>query len=288
MLRFSVTLQALAIAGVCAFWGLASIGQELPATQRPGELSVAVYAEYPPFSSRDPKGRLVGIDVDIARALAERLGMRLSLREQGADESVEDDLRNAVWKGHYLGGGTADVMLHVPIDPVFAMRNDQVAFVAPYYREHVLMAFREDKVEGGELTPSSLLSLTVGVEIDTLPDTFLLSTMEGRLRDQVRHYRTLPIAVEALLAGEVDAVVGNAVEVQSFAAQKPGIGLSRVALPGLRTTQWDLGAAVKANAGDDLGARLNEAMMGLQQSGTLDEIFRRYGADRVAAGITPR
>ncbi|MEO0423310.1 MAG: transporter substrate-binding domain-containing protein [Pseudomonadota bacterium] len=287
-MRLSVALQTLAFAGVCAFWGTVGVAQEVPATQRPGELSVAVYADYPPFSSRSPEGRLVGIDVDIAHALAEALGLRLSLREQGADESVEDDLRNAVWKGHYLGGGTADVMLHVPIDPVFAARNDQVAFVAPYYREHVLMAFREDKVAEGEVTPGSMVSLTVGVEIDTLADTFLLSAMGGRLRENVRHYATMPLAVEALLAGEVDAVVGNSVEVQSFAGQAPGIALSRVALPGLRTTQWDLGAAVKAQAGDDLGARLNEAMVDLQQSGQLDLIFRRHGADRVAAGISPR
>ncbi len=280
-------MQALLLAWACLAGGVA-VAQELPSTQRPGELSVAVYANYPPFSSRSPEGRLVGIDVDIARALARELGLRLSLREQGADESVEDDLRNAVWKGHYLGGGTADVMLHVPIDPVFAARNDQVAFVAPYYREHILMAFRDERVSSGDVSASALLELQVGVEIDTLADTFLLSALNGRLRENVSHFASMPLAVEAMRAGEVDAVVGNAVEVQAFAGSADGVGLSRVELPGLRTTQWDLGAAVKAGLADDLGGPITAAMASLQQSGELDRIFRRYGVDRLAPGIAPR
>ncbi|MEO0974826.1 MAG: transporter substrate-binding domain-containing protein, partial [Pseudomonadota bacterium] len=250
-----------------AYFGAASLvvgvakatDDEQALTQRPGELSVAVYKNYAPFSWRNDKGRLVGIDVDIAKALAEELGLRLSLREQVADESVEDDLRNAVWKGHYLGGGTADVMLHVPVDPVFAARNDQVAFVAPYFREQVLMAFRED-VGAIDGSPSSLIGARIGVEIDTLADTFVLSALNGVLREQVSHYPSLRAAGQALENGEIDAVIGNGSEVQAFCGAQEGVRLSRVALPGLQQTQWDLGAAVKSDAAEPLGGKLNLAM----------------------------
>ena len=71
-----------------------------------GTLSVAVYNEMPPFHV---KGQ--GIDVDLAEQLAKALGLKLSLLPFNADENMNDDLRNMVWKGHYLGFGPADVML---------------------------------------------------------------------------------------------------------------------------------------------------------------------------------
>ncbi|MCG7963221.1 MAG: transporter substrate-binding domain-containing protein, partial [Candidatus Thiodiazotropha taylori] len=108
--------------------------------QERGVLEVAVYADFPPFSYRGERGRIVGIDVDIAHALAKRLGVVAAIRAVGADENMEDDLRNNVWKGHYLGGGVADVMLHTPFDEAFAEENDRVSFIAPYYREQIVFA----------------------------------------------------------------------------------------------------------------------------------------------------
>ena len=46
------------------------------------------------------------------------------------DENMNDDLRNMVWKGHYLGYGPADVMLHVPVDNRLMAENDKVQFDA--------------------------------------------------------------------------------------------------------------------------------------------------------------
>jgi polar amino acid transport system substrate-binding protein len=279
---------ALLIAAVClAVPALASAENDARLdTKRPGELSVAVYKDYAPFSYRDEEGRLTGLDVDIAAALAETLGVRLSLREQAADESVEDDLRNAVWKGHYLGGGTADVMLHMPVDPVFAERNDQVKFVAPYYRERVLLAYRKDHVDQ-PTSPGALLGIPVGVEIETLADAYLLSAMQGRLREDVRHYTRLQQATDALVAGEVSAVMGNGVELQAFVDGHDNIAVSTVAMPGLMVTQWDVGAAVKAVEDSNLASRLNAAMSTLARSGRLDEIFESYGATRVPPSIQP-
>ena len=142
-----------------------------------GALDVAVYKDFPPFSYSE-KGQVVGIDVDIARALAEHLGVSASIRAVGADENMEDDLRNNVWKGHYLGGGVADLMLHVPYDDEFGRRNDRVALVAPYFREQIVVA-----VPAGRSDISSLMDLfteqKVGVELDTLADFYLLSAYGG-------------------------------------------------------------------------------------------------------------
>ena len=69
-----------------------------------------------------------------------RLGVKLSVLPFNADENTNDDLRNMVWKGHYLGFGPADVLLHVPVDRPLMVANPQVTIFAPYFRERVTVA----------------------------------------------------------------------------------------------------------------------------------------------------
>ena len=45
-----------------------------------------------------------------------------------------------VWRGHYLGHGPADVLLHVPVDKPLMDATPQVNIFARHYRERVAMA----------------------------------------------------------------------------------------------------------------------------------------------------
>ena len=106
-----------------------------------GALTVGIYQDMPPFHAGGK-----GIDIELAQALAESLGVRLSLLPFHADENMGDDLRHMVWRGHYLGYGPADVLLHVPVDRPLMEANPQVAVLAPYCRERVAIARRLDRV----------------------------------------------------------------------------------------------------------------------------------------------
>ncbi len=77
------------------------------------QITVAIYRDYPPFSYQQD-GIAHGIDIDIARHIAKEMDVELRLRWMTADENVEDDLRNNLWKGHYLKRTVADLMLRVP------------------------------------------------------------------------------------------------------------------------------------------------------------------------------
>src|SRR5215207_7122063 len=102
-----------------------------------GALTVGIYQDMPPFHSGGK-----GIDVELAQALAESLGVRLSLLPFHADENMADDLRSMVWRGHYLGYGPADVLLHVPVDRPLMEANPRVTIFGPYCRERVAIAHR--------------------------------------------------------------------------------------------------------------------------------------------------
>ena len=91
-------LRALGAAALVAAGGVRTAESGLAAVKARGALTVAVYRDMPPFHD---KGQ--GIDVDLAAALAQALGVKLSLMSFPAGEDMDDDLRNMVWKGHYLG-----------------------------------------------------------------------------------------------------------------------------------------------------------------------------------------
>jgi ABC-type amino acid transport substrate-binding protein len=239
-----------------------------------GTLDVALYKNFPPFSYRDEKGRVVGIDADIAGALAERIGVTAVIRMVGADESMEDDLRNNVWKGHYLGGGVADLMLHVPQDEAFAEDNDRVLFVAPYYREAIVVAYGPGSGPG-DMNLQLFTREKVGVELDTLADFFLLSAYNGRIREQVVHFRSVGEAVAALKRGELAGVVGPRSEVEYALGQaREGFRVRPIQTRGLRGSEWDLGAAVK-QGNEHLATAISESMKALREAGSIQEIFAR-------------
>lgn len=269
------TTARLLLALLITHVGIASADGALDKIKEKGVIEIAVYKDLPPFSYRE-KGRSVGLDVDIAKALARQLDVNASIRMVGADENMEDDLRNNVWKGHYLGGGVADVMLHVPFDAEFGKRNDRVKLIAPYYREQIVVAV-DVKYEQKE-TPLDLFTHEkVGVELDTLSDFYLLSAYQGKIRPNVVHYRNLQEAVAALLKGEIAGVMGPRAEIEKGLGDKAkNYRTGPLQLPGLRQSGWDLGSAVKAS-NSELASVVENAMTQLRVSGELEKIFKQHG-----------
>src|SRR5574343_243663 len=103
-LRTAAAALALQALGVRAQQEL----QDLDKVRASGVLKVALYKDNAPYS--DGAGeQMSGIDVALAQGLAREMGLKLQLLPFDAGENVCDDLRNMVWRGHYLGYGPADV-----------------------------------------------------------------------------------------------------------------------------------------------------------------------------------
>lgn len=248
-----------------------------------GTLEVALYDAFPPYSYKADKGGPSGVDVDLARALAEKLGLQTKVRLFPADESMGDDLRNNLWKGHYLGGGVADVMLHVAADPKFAAQEDKVAFFGAYFNEAVTVVYHPDRMEAFE-SPMALSTQKVGVEIDSISDYYLSGAFNGRLRTAAVRHGSLVEAVTAFKNGEVDAVMAPRGELQGLmsAADFGKVEFKQQELAGLFRTSWDIGMAVKQADDTALRDALDKALEDLKTEGRLAEIFAAHGVDYVA------
>ncbi len=241
-----------------------------------GILKVAAYDNFPPYSYQAENGKAEGIDVDIARALAEELGLKANIRLVFADESLGDDLRVYVWKGHHVTGPPADVMLHVPYDENLIKQEDKVNFIAPYAEEQVVVAADPDQL-GNNPQITAFFSNKIGVERVTMADGYLLGAFRGQMRNSVVHFYSIGEAVQAMFNKEVTAVMGTRTEIEAALGDaKENYQIGLMAMPGIAKASWDLGMAVKAT-NEDLTKSIKVVMDKLILDGTIKKIFNKHG-----------
>ncbi|WP_066554823.1 substrate-binding periplasmic protein [Croceicoccus bisphenolivorans] len=252
-----------------------------------GVLRVGLYDNNRPWSWEEG-GKVHGIDADIARAVAEKFGVRTDLALFPADEEVSDDLRNVVWRGGLLGFRKCDVMFHVPFDRDFAAQQDQVAILAPYYREGFGAACG-DGMSACEGVPTEFRGKKLAAEIDSIPDFYLIGNFGGILRPSVTHYTTGYDAVAAVKSGEADLAVATDAQIEAALANAPGdAGKRRKGpLPAMLSPGWDVGIAVDEKS-RSLGFAIEEEMDAMMADGRMAQIFAQHGVQwRPAAAVAP-
>lgn len=240
----------------------------------PGVLSVAVYNDFAPFSDHN-----AGIDIDIAKALAAKLGLQLTLLPFPAGDDVNDDLRNMVWKGHYLGYGPADVMLHVPVEPALIAHNDKVVIFSPYLRESVHLVRDLSKMPTYS-NLDSLSGLKIGVDKASIGAVLLLGAQDGKFREDVKIYASATEALEKLKAGEVAGVIANEAEIESVLKQDARFQMGDISFPMLPRNGWIVGMAVKKE-NTELKEALAAATADLIASGEMAKIFASHDVKMV-------
>lgn len=246
-------------------------------------IEFAVYRDFPPYSFLKD-GQPAGIDIDIGKRIAREMGLEPRWFWLTADETVDDDLRNAVWKGSVIERKVADVMLRVPYDREFSYaqdgyglpRNDMVVMLAPYHKES--WQILRDLNKTGEVRNLAIFQYQpIGVEIDGLPDFFLVGTYQGRLRENVRHYPTVFAALTDFKAGKLSAVAGMRSQLEWGLDSKPkNFDIDNDGLEPLGRKSWDIGIAIK-HSYRQLGYAVDAVISDMVTSGEMEAIFSRYG-----------
>ena len=248
-----------------------------------GIFKVALYKDNAPYS--DGKGQdMEGVDVALAQALASEMGLKLSLLPFDAGEKMNDDLRNMVWRGHYLGYGPADVMLHVPVDKFLMVENRQALIFAPYAREVLVVFHALDRLPSLQ-SGNDLQNLPLAAEQGSGAASTLIGFGGGRLRSQVRMYPSGTQAAEAVIKGDAAAAYLSRAQAEAAlkASGRPaaGFGMTQLTLPGLADNGWPIGMAVKSG-NKQLAQALESALQKLRADGRLLAMYRDRGLTLVA------
>ncbi|HAO76232.1 MAG TPA: amino acid ABC transporter substrate-binding protein [Pseudomonas sp.] len=258
-----------------------------------GVLKVAMYENFPPYSYQQD-GQPRGVDFELAQKLAEGLGLKLEVLWVTPDETLDDDLRNFIWKGHYLRRDVlADVMLRVPYDREFSYKrnelgeliNELVVIFGPYQRERWQTAYDDRRIED---VPSVAVFQyhPIGVEVDSVPSFYLSSVFEGRLAKNLHHYPSVQQAFAALKEGEVDATMAMRGEIEWLMAQAGDshLKLAENAYPNMGKQVWDLGMAVH-ESNRQLAYALEEVLEPLILEGGMEKLYAKHGLHYELPGL---
>lgn len=250
-----------------------------------GVLKVALYQDFAPYSFLQD-GQPRGVDYEVATVLAASLALKLEVIWAPPGEKLDDDLRDYIWRGHYLRPKQlADVMLRVPYDRDFSYKsnelgelvNERVVMFGPYQRERWQVAFDRRRLNA---VPSVAVFQyhPIGVEVESVPSFYLSSVFDGLLRQQTHHYRTPQLAFAAMKAGEVDAVMALRGEVdwQLKQAADSHLALAENAYPDMGKQVWDIGMAVH-ESNRQLAYALEEKLEELILARALKRIYGQFG-----------
>ena len=216
-----------------------------------GKLIMVTNAEFPPYEFHEG-GDIVGIDADIARAIAAELGMELEIEDIAFDSIIPE-----------LTSGKADfAMAGMTVDE---KRKQSVDFSETYAEASQMIIVKEDSAIA---TPDDLKGKFVGVQQGTTGDLYV-SDLEKE-GTTVERYNKGFEAVQALSQGKIDAVVIDGEPAKVFVEQSEGLKVLEEAF-----TDEEYAIAVK-KGNTELLDKINGALKTLQESGKLDEIVAKY------------
>ncbi len=214
-------------------------------------LVMGTNASFPPYEFTDDDGTIVGIDAEIAAAVAEKMGYELEIKDMEFDS-----LLTAVQNGSIdfaLAGMT-----------VTDERLEEVNFSETYATGVQVIIVKEDSKIA---KPEDLEGKKIGVQAGTTGDIYCTDDYG---QENVKQYQNGALAVAALANGQVDCVVIDNEPAKNFVAANDGLKILKT-----EYITEDYAAAI-AKDNDKLLKGFNDALKELKADGTIDKIIAEY------------
>lgn len=253
--------------------GRDEVGQELDQIIERGHMLFAVYEEYPPYSWEDA-GKPRGVDIEIARLIANDLGVEAHFNFVAAGENLEADLRNYVWKGALVGGRISNVMMRVPYDSSFKCRVEQVVFTGQYASESIAIAYTKADYPDEKPVPAYFRFDSVAVENDSIADFYLSSFAGGQLSANVSRFPNMQEAMTALATHQTMAAMGPLGQLEFGLTDATAV--HQPPLAGFAVSKWTLGVGINFRF-RPLSYAVDDAINAALSDGRIKGIFDSYG-----------
>ena len=212
-------------------------------------LVMATNAEFPPYEYYEGE-EVIGIDVDIAKAVAEELGMELKIEDMAFDSVIPA-----------VSSGKADIALAGLT--VTDERKENLNFTDTYAKATQVIIVKEDSAIAG---PDDLEGKKIGVQLGTTGDLYASDIKDA----EVEQYNKGFEAVQATMQGKIDAVIIDSEPAKEFVAEAEGLKILDEAFT---EEEYEIG---NAKDNDELHEKVNKALKSLKESGKLDEIVAEY------------
>ena len=219
-------------------------------TVEAGKLTMATNATFPPYEMTTDSGEIEGIDVDTAKAIAEKLGLELQIDDMDFDAALLS-----------VQQGKADiVMAGVTV-------TDERKAVMDFSDSYATGIQSIIVPNGSDIaSPDDLAGKKIGTQRGT---TGYIYCSDDFGDDAVVAYDDGLTAVQALKNGQVDAVVIDNAPAEEYVAANPGLVI-------LDTSYAEEDYAIGMAKGSALEDAVNAALEELKADGTLQSIVDKY------------
>lgn len=221
-----------------------------------GKLIVGTSADYPPFEFHkmiNGKDEIVGFDIEIAKYIADQLGVELEIKDMDFDK---------------LLGGLSTGMLDVVIAGMNATpeRQEEANFTDVYYKSnHSVLIHKEDADK--ITTMEDLKGKSIGVQIGTVQENMAKTSIENA---DVLSLTTNPEIIMNLKTRKIDCAIMEDLVAKSFAKENDDL----MVVEGISIDPGGEGVAIALKKGnDELTEKLNEILADAKSKGLLDKWF---------------
>ena len=224
------------------------------------QVRFGVEALVPPFESRNDKGELVGLNIELGNALCAKLKARCVWVDQDYATNI-----------HALEAGKFDVIMPMTATPA---RRERIDFTEDLYPLSSRLVARS----GSNLQPvaQSLKGKRIGVLTGTSREAFALSRW-APAGVTVRSFSLNSQLIDSLLAGEIDATLQDSIEINQALLSQPRGQVFSFAGPAINDPMLGNGVAMAVRKVDTaLRDDLNAALERLKQNGQYRAITQRY------------
>lgn len=216
-------------------------------------LQIGTDATWPPFEFVDEETKdLVGFDIDLMNAVAERAGIEFEFVNAGFDPVL---------------AGVAECQYDAAISAITitADRQENMSFTQPYFAagQLVTVAIDNDTIQG----PEDLAGYTVGAQIGTT-GAIEVEAIEGA---ELKTYDDIGLAFQDLMNGQIDAIVADNSLALGYIAQNS----DAIKAVGDTFTAEEFGIAVCPDSAELL-ATLDAALGELIEEGYVDELVAEW------------
>jgi polar amino acid transport system substrate-binding protein len=227
--------------------------------QQAGVLRVGLDPTYPPFEVADGTA-VSGLDVDLARALAQELGLRAEFSYFGYDGLYDA-----------LATGQVDVLISALVVVPGRMRD--FAYSEPYYNagEILIVPAAESGVNGMADLAGRRLAVELGAQ-----GHVEATQWAKRLSDlSIRPFPSAAEALAAVAAGDADAALVDSISGRLYLAEQAQPALKRLSEP----VTVEPFALVTRIEDETLLDRLNDSLEAMMADGRLEQIIGRWLGD---------
>lgn len=217
-------------------------------------------ASYAPFESINPKGEIIGFEVEYGMALCEKMKLTCTFQNQDWDGIIPS-----------LLAGKFDAI--VSSMNITAERSKKVAFSDMYYATPPAFSTSAAN-KSNDVSPAALKGKSIGTQSSTIHANYL----EKFYKDSdIKLYPTQDEPNQDLASGRLDYVMGDEIVTQDY-IDKHGNGCCRIVgaverVPGIHGP--GVGAAFRPED-TDLRDMFNKAIAAADADGTYDKLQKKY------------